>query len=393
MRYYSKNIFSALIICLLLPFESCIEPVTPLLNENDSESVLVVEGQITNEDGPFRVKLTSSVPVNVSYFEQPVLDANVQILDDKGNIYQLIGDLSGRYETADKHLRGIPGNIYNLTIRTAEGIQYESTPEVMQEVPEIDTVYFQEVKHQRIENGLIYEDNWLNILLDSHDSTEINKYWRYEFEETWQVSLLTEHVKVQHEVGNPGNFTFERIAISEEKRIAWVTLPSSKILLATTVNSPTNKIKGFTVQTIGPDDARLHIGYSILVKQYSLNLDQYNFWKQLEDANVNLGGIYSKIPAPVYGNITCCDGTTKAIGYFAASTVKKKRLFIKTYEHNIKTASAYQNCSYFDYSLPAWIPKVYFGAIVGTNTGVFSSGEFCADSGVAGTNVKPDFWP
>lgn len=392
MRSLVKNIFPALLTILLFPFEACVEQVTPVLTENDSESVLVVEGQLTSEEGPFRVKLTTSVSANVSYSEQPVLGADVQIMDDKGNIYQLTGDHSGKYETADKHLRGIPGNTYTLTIRTPEGIQYESSPELMQEVPDIDTVYFQEVKRPRIENGLTYEDNWLNIRLDAHDSKGINKYWRYEFEEAWQVGLLADRVVVQHDAGNPGSFTFERISITDDKRDCWVTKQSSIILVATTVNSPEDKIKGFTVQSIGPGDARLHIGYSILVKQYSLNRDQYNFWKQLMDANENLGGIYSKVPAPVYGNITSCDGTSKALGYFAASTVRKKRLFIKSWEHDMKTVSAYQNCTYFDYSLPDWIPKSYFGTIAGTNTRVYSTGEFCADCNASGTNVKPDFW-
>ncbi len=392
MSYQSKYIFFALIISLLLSFESCVEPVTPMLNVSDTESVLVVEGQITNEVGPFRVKLTKSIPVDVNYYSQPELDADVRIDDDKGNTFQLLGDNSGLYETVDKNLIGVTGNTYSLSIRTADGMQYESTAELMQEVPDIDTVYFEEVKHPRIGNGLTYEDNWLNILLDSHDSKEINKYWRYEFEETWQVSMLTDRVIVQHNAGNAADFSFERISINDKKRDCWITKPSSSILLASTVNSPADKIKGFIVESIGPGDARLHIGYSILVKQYSLNRDQYSFWKQLMDANENLGGIYSKVPAPVYGNITCCDGKTKALGYFAASTVKEKRLFINPSEHNVETVSAFQGCTYFDYSLPDWIPKSYFGTIVGTNTKVYSYGDFCADCNASGTNVKPDFW-
>ncbi len=368
------------------------EIFTPVLNENDSESLLVVESQITNEEGPFRVKLSYSIPVNVSFVTQPALDADVRILDDKGNIFQLKGDNSGLYETENKRLKGIPENNYTLEIMTSDGSQYESDPVMMQEVPDIDTVYFEEVKHPRLENGLTYEDDWLNIQIDSHDSNKKVKYWRFEFEETWQVSMLTDRVVVQHSAGNAGDFTFERIEINDEKRDCWVTESSSTILLATTINSPADEIKGFTVKSIGPGEARLHVGYSILVKQYSLSIDEYNFWKQLRDSNEKLGGIYSKAPSPVFGNITCCDGKTKALGYFAASAVKEKRLLIKSFEHNIKTVSAYQTCSYFDYSLPEWIPKSYFGTIAGTNSRVYSTGEFCADCRASGTNVKPGFW-
>ena len=58
----------------------------------DTRRLLVVEGLITDEPGPFRVSLTSSIPVYdeentvVSYYP-PVSGAEVQIVDDKGNIY------------------------------------------------------------------------------------------------------------------------------------------------------------------------------------------------------------------------------------------------------------------------------------------------------------------
>jgi hypothetical protein len=105
------NGFFAIVLCIsiILPMESCVEPITPSLNEDDAEPVLVVDSKITNEEGPFKVKLTISVPVNVMYYPEPVLNADVRISDDHGNVYQLIGDQFGKYETAEKNLKGVPG--------------------------------------------------------------------------------------------------------------------------------------------------------------------------------------------------------------------------------------------------------------------------------------------
>ena len=379
------------LFCLILVFESCIDPISPELKESDSAPMLVVEGQITNKLGPFRVKLTTSVPVNVMYYSVPVSDADVSIIDDKGNSFQLNGGDNGWYETTDKELKGIPGNTYTLFITVKEGIQYNSSPQLMQEVPDIDSIYFEEVKHTKISAGQTSEENWLNILLDTHDPAGNIKYWNYVFEETWEVMMLSDKVIVVHSPEAPSG-SLEDVTIPDEKKVCWVTRSSNSIIVTSTANNPVDEIKKFPVQSLGPGADKLHIRYSILVKQLSMSEELYNFWKQVMDVNVNLGGIYGKNPGQVYGNISSCDGTLKALGYFSASASKEKRLFINETEHHVETVSAYQGCAYFDYDLPEWVPKSYFGTIKGTNTKVYCRGDYCADCRDYGTNMRPEFW-
>ena len=110
--------------------------------------------------------------VDQLYFPEPYKGADVKIIDDKGNSYRLLDDQNGWYETEDKDLKGVPGTSCTLKINDGEGNSFESTPELMQDVPDIDSVYFEEVKHIRFENDLTYKDNWLNILLDAYDPAE-----------------------------------------------------------------------------------------------------------------------------------------------------------------------------------------------------------------------------
>jgi hypothetical protein len=387
-----RNIYILILLfCLMVSFESCLEPITPELKDSDSAATLVVAGQITNENGPFRVKLTTTVPANVMYYVVPVLYADVRIIDDKGNSFLLIGDESGWYESADKNLKAIPGYTYTLCITTKEGIQYESSPVLMQEVPDIDSLYFEEVKNTKITEAQASEQNWLNILLNSHDPEGKTQYWSFEFEETWEVMLLTDHVKVVH-TPEPPSFTYENITIDDEKTVCWVTKPSTSILVASTANNPVDEIRKFNIRSLGPGEDKLNIRYSILVKQSSISKELYTFWKQLMDTNENLAGIYGKIPSQVIGNIRSCDGSTNALGYFSASAVKEKRLFIDRTQHHVETVSAYKGCSYFDYNLPSWVPKSYFGTIKGTEIKVYCSADYCADCRTYGTNIKPVFW-
>ena len=175
-----------------------------------------------------------------------------------------------------------------------------------------------------------YEENWLDILLDSHDAEGKIKYWWFEFEETWEVRMLTDYIAVEHSSPDapPSNITKENISVSAEKIVCWVTKPSKSILIESTVSSMENEINRFPLRSLGPGEDKLHIRYSILVKQSSISPELYDFWKLLKDVNENSGGIYDKMPAQIYGNISCCDGKSKALGYFSALSVKTKRLFI-----------------------------------------------------------------
>jgi hypothetical protein len=380
------------LVCISMTVGSCVEPIVPVLNEKDSESVLVVDGKVTDEAGPFRVRLTRSVKVNVLYYLDPVLDADVRIYDDKGNFFQLYSVNYGWYESEDKNLKGVPGNAYTLSVTTADGMQYESSSVLMSEAPDIDSLYFQEITRTRLEGNQGIEETWMNILLDTHDPESKIKYWYYEFSETWEVKMITD-VLVEHSPpGTPSNKTTETVIISDDKSVCWVTKPSSTILLANTVSSPVDEIKGFTIQSLEPSEDKLHIRYSILVKQAAISRELYDFWKQLKDVNEDAGGLYEKLPSQVFGNISCCGGTARALGYFSALSVKAKRLFIERTEHHMKTKSAYDGCSYYDYVPMPYVPKSFFGVIKDSGTEVYCSSDYCADCRAYGTNVKPDFW-
>lgn len=397
MNHKHRIVYSGLLFISLLSMGSCIAPVTPHLNADDSKPLLVVEGQITDQEGPFIIKLTTTGPVSEYYTPGPVINADVRIIDDQGHSFQLIGNSDGIYESEEKNLKGITGNKYTLNVTTLEdGLQYTSTPVLMQEVPDIDSVYFEDVTKPTVIDGLAYEDNWLNIFIDTHDATGNTKYWRWEFEETWEVNLTSDFIQVHPSAIYPERFDWRMVDSVDNKKRCWVTKPSAAILVTSTVNDPVNEVKGFVVQSLGPREARLYMRYSILIKQYSIDQDLYNFWDRLKDVNENSGGIYTKNPFAVFGNITCCDGTGKALGYFAASSVREKRIFINKTEHNVKTINANNGCFYFDYSDRTTEKKYLFGKYFDPSTGasrsVYTFRQDCADCTLYGTNVKPSFW-
>ena len=396
-----KNIIQSALIFSGATFllHSCVTKYEPDIPLSDRRQ-LVVQGMITDEVGPFRVQLTNTFDINKNEtFGERVTTAQVQIFDDRGNLYPLYYTTNGWYQTADTLLQGVPGITYDLNITTEDGTQYESTPVLMPEVPDIDSVYYQEVTKTRFEqDGTAFNESWLNIVVDSYDPTGQTRYWKWDYVETWEVSLLTDSVPVLG-CAQAWPIYYSNIKLYDNvEKTCWVTQPSKTILIASTKDNPVDKISQFSIISVPPKNDRFYIKYSILVKQTALSPEMFAFWNNLKKSNEETGGIYEKVPEQVYANINCCDGKNKALGYFWASSVKTKRIFISRYSQPIESMSAYVICNYV---IPC--PGNPFSWLYGTITAckknpdlvgvvVRSYSEYCSDCRAYGSNKKPVFW-
>ena len=119
---------------------ACTESLDIDLNEGENNR-LVVAGEITNEPGPYSVRLTRST----SYFyNQPApaeLGATVTISDGEQTFVLLDEDNDGTYWT-DSAARGIPGRTYTLNIKLTNGEEYEAVDHMP--IPNrFDTIYYE----------------------------------------------------------------------------------------------------------------------------------------------------------------------------------------------------------------------------------------------------------
>jgi hypothetical protein len=74
---------------------------------------------------------------------------------------------------------------------------------------------------------------------------------------------------------------------------------------------------------------RLRVTYSLYVQQQALSLDAYEYWKRMNEQAAESGGLYEKQPASVRGNMYAVeDYQEEALGYFYASQVKEKRIYV-----------------------------------------------------------------
>jgi hypothetical protein len=296
-------------------FCTCIDPYVPKLK--GLESLLVIDGLITDANTSYTVKLSKTFQAQNS-IPEGVSDAIVSISDDAENTYYLINKGGGVYKTDSLAFAGTIGRTYVLHVLTHDGEEFESDPCLMQSVPEIDSIYFARDQHI-VNNGTQTQDG-VSIYLDSKQGDN-NKYYRWAFDETWKFK-----------VPDPKKYDMNLadstlVPVAEVKQFCWKDNKSADILVRAIYAGETTQITKQPIFFIATDQSdRLLVQYSILVSQYSISKNEYEFWNNLKQVNESGGDIFAKQPFTVISNIRNVNNPAqRVLGYFQVSAVKQKR--------------------------------------------------------------------
>ena len=392
MKILSRHIIVFVLICLV----SCLEPFEPDVSDQ-SESLLVVDGIITNGFGPYIVKLTKSS--SLKEMNTVVTGANVSIEEMNGPTNLMVEASPGVYET--NTLQGSVGKSYRLLINY-QGQQYQSSWETILNSPPIDSVYYQVGTRPTTDKDI--DIVGVEFFVDNHGPEVGTRYFRYEYEETWRIG-----------VSYPANFDYlgdDLIQTTTNPLFTcWKNGNSNSINIATTTGLVQNVLSGHSLGFIARDDERYTERYSMLVKQFALEEEEYLFWKSLKESNEELGSLFDKQPANVVSNVTNINNPAEIVlGYFSASGFQEVRIYIHHTE--VPTAlSLRPSCGQLDSLYKAELGTEYettifrriangsffFDLIVPDLSpnviGVMLSPPRCTDCTSKGGDLnKPEFW-
>lgn len=400
-----KSISLLLIISTLC---TCIDPYVPKIS--GYESVLVVEGLITDESAAYEVKLTRAME-NEDAVPDPVTDAVVSFTDESDNKTTLEYTGNGIYKTDPATFKGEIGKTYTLHIIASDGNEFVSEPCTMLPVPDIDSVYYQ--KDVELSDNNTENLEGIGVYIDSKQADD-NTYYRWGFEETWKFRIPT-----------PKKYIFVNkdsiVPINDVREFCWKQQETTQILINSVYSAGTNVLKKQPVTFIAPEKSdRLTIQYSILVKQYSISQKEFEFWEDLKKVNEINGDIFGIQPFLVTSNISAVGNPgDKVLGYFHVSAVRQKRLTVTFNEllplnlplyhydcERIQTEPS-DYCRGGGYCIPPtwdelnrmWTDKhftfvePYYSDPIRKKLGklIFTTPE-CAECELTGTSIKPDFW-
>ncbi|MFN8242349.1 MAG: DUF4249 domain-containing protein [Bacteroidales bacterium] len=368
-----------ILLVIILFSGSCVTQFVPDIPED--KSLLVIEGMITDQPEPNYIRLSMSMPIGKTYSAEPVEGATVKITDDLGNEYFLFEAKPGTYATNQYSFRGIVGRKYSLHIQThgsqTHSYSYESTPVELKPVPPIDSVYYDKVLVSG-EPGKYNSVEACQIYVDSHDDSKQCSKYRWDYEETWEF-------RIPYEVPN---------------KTCWKTEKATAINIKNTTVLAEDRVSRYPLLLVTNETDRLSFRYSILVNQYSLSQDEYDYWEKLKSFTQNIGGLYDIIPASLTGNIFCVDDPAeKVLGYFSVSAKKSTRIFVnerffgqKSFYGFCATDTVYNGAPIPGLGQSVWIIEDYSFPRRSPGFVVLTNYIQCYDCTVKGTNVKPWFW-
>jgi hypothetical protein len=302
------------IVVILLAGVSCIEPYEPPEISGDP-NFLVVDGFINGSENSATVLLSRAVAIASEESFAPIVEnpgnpIQVSIEAENGNSFILNKTDDGRYFATGLPLD--PAMKYRLKISISFDEQYASEYVEIKQTPEIEEVFY------------VLEENALKIMVNTSDETGNSKYYRWTYDETFEyVSAFYSSVKL-----SAGGTVVPRPE-SEQIFRCYKNDGSKDILVGSSKNLVVDVIRNFEIASIPRTSAKIRILYSINVKQMSLTQEGYFYWYNLFKSTESVGGLFDPMPGEVKGNIySTTDPGETVIGFFSASSVSEKRIFI-----------------------------------------------------------------
>lgn len=395
-------IYTTLLACCVW---TCVEPFQPEVGEYDS--TLVVDGLFSNSDEPSIVLLSRSFAYADSE-GPPIEGAELTIEDDQGNSTTLTETRPGAYETNPAVFKGQIGRSYRLLILTPEGESFESDWETMKAAPPIENVRFQ--FEERIPDDLLSNPvPGMQFFVSTKDPENNTKFHRWEFVETYEYGLSYPPIIGVEFSDRPGSGNDEIFFVPLEDYEGfrcWKTEESTRILIASTENLTEDVIKDFPIHFVSNATPRLYRRYSLLVKQYAVSKESYEYLRIIKETNQTTGSLFDAIPNELFGNVKNSNGKDiPVLGYFSVAGVSTTRTFVNRTDLPVGVLFPFGPSCAVDtiplsfgslYNQVRYNNRILFNYHyndLGTPINYLLTKPDCARcSALEATNVEPDFW-
>lgn len=327
------------IVFIIIFGDSCIDRLDYFSEETDS-GTLVIDGNISNQPGPYTVKLfrVSQSTDNLN-LATPAIARSVTLFDNEGRQEVLIDRGSGIYQTRDNGIQGKIGNEYWLKVELINGVSFESNPDKLLPIQEIDSLYFEWTTFQPQFAPTQYGFNvYVDGRLNSGDYSRLKFTGVYEVESFPKLNHALCNCCPEERRGPPdpypcSGFTYDGISLKQVKPcdccICWITDYEKKPNLMEDKFLASGNFKRVLAGYV-PFDQWTFSKYKYLVKieKMSLTKEAFEFWKVFEDQKNNGSSLFQPALARAKTNFVSNSTSAKVIGFFYSTAIVVKTIFI-----------------------------------------------------------------
>ena len=374
------------LLCIFLLFAvfGCKEKYIPKVNQT-ATNFLVVDGTINSGNGPTFIRLSRTTKMTDTVRFNPETGAAVSVQGNDNTVFPLVYKGAGIYSADQLTLNNT--RQYRVHIKTKDGKEYASDYVEVKITPAIDSINW------------IRRGDGVHIYANSHDALNKTKYYRWDFEETWEERSS---VIANYQYNAQNNTVAEINPNAVNIYSCWKTQPSTGLLLGTSAALANDVVYQQPMLQIPNASEKLGIRYSILVRQYALTKEGYEFYSLMKKNTEQLGDIFGPLPTEITGNVhNLSDASEKVIGFVSASTTTEKRIFInesQVPDWNFSLTCDLKVVENKSDSLKEYFTFMYrpYDAVKTPNNEIIaylSITPRCADCRLrGGVNVKPSFW-
>ncbi|MCF0057481.1 DUF4249 domain-containing protein [Dyadobacter sp. CY356] len=361
------------LIASLFVLYSCVEPFSPP-EINSDEQYLVIDGFLNVGADSSRIDLSHTQNASANEAVLNETGATITAEDDKGTTFSFSEKGNGTYLLPPQNFSKL--SKYRLRVKTKGGKEYLSDFVEVKSTPPIDSIGYKFDNRQPA--GVMY--------VNTHDPNNQTRFYRWKFEETWEYR--TAYYSGLEVLNN------QLIGRRDNINVCWRTIKSGNILLGSTIKLSEDIIKDLPLTTVLVSTNKLYFGYSLLVKQYGLTQDAFEYWTSLAKTTEGTGSLFDPLPSQVTGNFKSTTNAKELVfGYFSAAVEQSKRIFIRPYLGSYPSCPMPDSLSIAD-ALKSSPQQILLNTVGAKMDSVLYSSGFCADCRVqGGTTTKPSFWP
>jgi hypothetical protein len=376
------------IIMAALLFSTCEDRFEPEIDAG-VQNLLVVEGTISNQPGPYTVKLSLSTPPdNPEYI--PASGYQVIIQDDIGDSETLTEVETGVYQTSPQGIQGVVGRAYKIRISSTNGKTYSSEFQKLPNPVGIENVYhkLEYYPHEDFPVDVAGYQFYVDTEMAEDDSTYM--LWNLNATYRYQSDFIIRWIYD----GELRPFT-----AFDSLRKCWKTEDVLDIFVYRTDALAQPQLTGFPLHYVPVTTRHLSIRYSLLTTQYTISREASDFWISVKEQHSGQDQLFTRQPYQVRGNIFNTDNSDEAVlGYFMVAGEAQKRIFVNKPDPPVKmrypvcvlTEADYMNFGTIFLTAPSEWPQFATFDNFGGNA---YPNQDCLDCRLRGGTIeKPDFW-
>ncbi|MBA4055829.1 MAG: hypothetical protein C0490_14030 [Marivirga sp.] len=319
--------------------------------DNSIFSTIAIEGHISNEPGPYTVKISNAFDLESKVSPRAGISAKRVVISDNQGVNEELSEVDkGIYRTKADGIHGTIGRAYKLQIEFADGRIYESVPDTLYPAGSIDSIYFTftEIVSQQGEVSYGF-DVFFNPV-----AAETSNHFLWKFTGTFQADTNPEF-GVGEACGNPtcegcNRCNYKPLCSGIRNISGFPDLPRAEFVRVGPCECCTCWYNFYNPGPLVSDDQFVQAGrfppqkamfvplnawyfqHKVHAKATQLSLSQqaFAFWKALKDQKSAINSLFQPVTGKIPGNMIQIGGPVVAVeGLFYASGVASKAIFIE----------------------------------------------------------------